>query len=262
MKRLSVLLALCVAVWPISGHAAPVTVVNAGFEDTSGQAVFNEFTFGTPTGWVQYDPNSIIVGSGNGPDVFLGTLEPNGTDFFNATAPQGNKVAIMFNRGASTGAGEFGLTQTLGDTLQANTRYELAVEVGNIASGTAQNAEFFNLDGFPGYRIELLAGGVVIGQDNNTLGGLIPEGEFLTSVFTVDVGAAHAQLGQSLGIRLVNLNQLTGLPSLPDLEVDFDDVHLDATAISAPGSVALFSLVLGVLVIRQRQQSLCQWRNL
>ena len=30
--------------------AAPLTVVNAGFEDTSGQSVFNEFTFGTPAG--------------------------------------------------------------------------------------------------------------------------------------------------------------------------------------------------------------------
>ncbi len=235
-----------------ASRAAPVAVINAGFEDTSGQVTFNEFTFGTPTGWVQYDPNSIIVGSGNGPDVFLGTLEPNGTDFFNATVPEGNKVAILFNRDGSTGAGEYGLEQTLGATLQANTRYE----VGNIASGTAVNAEFFNLDGFPGYRIELLAGGVVIGQDNNTLGGLIPEGEFLTSVFTVDVGAAHAQLGQDLGIRLVNLNQLTGLPSLPDLEVDFDVVHLEATALSAPGSLMIFSIMLCLIAARRQTSDL------
>lgn len=245
---------ICAAVLPAIGRAAPIAIVNSGFEDTSGQTTFNEFTFGTPTGWTQYDPNGIIVGAGNGPDVFLGTLQPNGTDFFNTTAPEGNKVAILFNRDGSTGAGEYGLTQTLGDTLQANMRYQLSVEVGNIASGNAQNAEFFNLDGFPGYRIELLAGGVVIGQDNNTLAGVIPEGEFLTSMFTVDVGAGHAQLGQNLGIRLVNLNVVDGAFPTADLEVDFDDLRLDATAISAPGSLGLFSLVIGGLAFRQRRR--------
>ena len=256
LVRWIVLIVIAASLNVTASRAAPVTVVNAGFEDTSGQTTFNELTFGTPAGWVQYDPNSIIVGSGNGPDVFLGTLEPNGTDFFNTTAPEGSKVAILFNRDGSTGAGEYGLEQTLSTTLQANTRYELAVEVGNIASGTAVNSEFFNLDGFPGYRIELLAGGVVIGQDNNTLGGLIPEGEFLTSVFTVDVGAVHAQLGQNLGIRLVNLNVVDGAFPTADLEVDFDDVHLEATALSAPGSLMIFSMIFGLLVVRRQSLGL------
>lgn len=253
LKRCFMTVAICAAILPAVGRAAPIAIVNAGFEDTSGQTTFNEFTFGTPTGWTQHDPNGIIVGSGNGPDVFLGTLEPNSPINFINPAPEGNKVAIMFNRDGSSGAGEYGLTQTLGATLQVNTRYQLSVEVGNIASGIAENGQFFNLDGFPGYRIELLAGGVVIGQDNNTLAGVIPEGEFMTSMFTVDVGAGHAQLGQSLGIRLVNLNVVDGAFPTADLEVDFDDVRLDATAISAPGSLALFGLMFGVLVARQRR---------
>jgi uncharacterized protein (TIGR03382 family) len=73
-------------------------------------------------------------------------------------------------------------------------------------------------------------------------------------MFTVDVGAAHAQLGQSLGIRLVNLNVIDGAFPTADLEVDFDDVRLDATAISAPGSLVLFSLMFGVLLARRRLQ--------
>ncbi len=93
---------ICAAVLPAIGRAAPIAIVNSGFEDTSGQTTFNEFTFGTPTGWTQHDPNGIIVGAGNGQDVFLGTLQPNGTDFFNTTAPEGNKVAILFNRDGST----------------------------------------------------------------------------------------------------------------------------------------------------------------
>ena len=43
---------------------------------------------------------------------------------------------------------------------------------------------------------------------------LIPEAEFLTSTLTVDIGASHANLGEALGIRLVNLN-VTPLESDP-----------------------------------------------
>jgi hypothetical protein len=89
-------IAICVALWPAAGRAAPIFVANAGFEDTSGQAMFNEFTFGMPTDWTQHDPTGIFVGSDNRPDVLLGTLELNGTVLFNTTASEGSKVAIMF----------------------------------------------------------------------------------------------------------------------------------------------------------------------
>lgn len=233
-----------------TAHAVPIAIVNAGFEDTTGQSTFNEFTFGTPAGWELHDPNNLIVDS----DVFTGTLLPNGTDFFNATAPEGDRVAILFNRGRQ-GDGEYGYVQTLGATLQANTSYNLSVEVGNIASGTAVSNEFFDLSGFPGYRIELLADGVMIAEDIDSL--TIDEGEFATANLILNVGAAHAQLGQTLGIRLVNLNQIPGgLDPIPDLEVDFDDVRLDATAraVSEPGTLALFALGLAGLVLHRRRR--------
>ncbi|MEL6111037.1 MAG: hypothetical protein AAFU85_33940, partial [Planctomycetota bacterium] len=53
-----------------SVNADFVTVVNPGFEDTTGQSTFNEFTFGTPAGWDLYDPNGIVGSEG----VFVGTL--------------------------------------------------------------------------------------------------------------------------------------------------------------------------------------------
>ena len=156
-----------------AAKAIPISVTNAGFEDLSGQSTFNEFTFGTPTGWNLHDPNGIIPDT----DVFTGTLFPNGTDFFNSVAPEGDRVALLFNRGRRD-EGEYGYVQTLSDTLQANTRCKLSVAVGNIASGNAESGEFFDLSGFPGYRIDLLAGGDVIAQDLNSL--VIFEGEFLT----------------------------------------------------------------------------------
>lgn len=229
--------------------AAPLNIVNAGFEDTSGQSTFNEFTFGTPTGWTLHDPNGILPGGGVGSGFFPGTLQPNGIDFFNGPAPEGDRVGILFNsQGRDTG--EYGFQQILTDTVQANTRYELTVEVGNIASGDAQNGDFFNLDGFPGYRIDLFAidqflNETILVQDVDSL--IIPEAEFALSTISIDIGAGHTAIGDTLGIRLVNLNETRAVAGPPDLEVDYDDVRLNATAISEPGIVAIGLLGLTAL---------------
>ena len=116
------------------------------------------------------------------------------------------------------------MEQTLTATLEANTTYELLVDIGNIATGTAVSGETFPLEGLPGYRVELLAGGTVIASDDNSLAGSIPEGAFGESVITFNPGDANPQLGQPLGIRLINLNQTAGVPAGNDLEVDFDNV--------------------------------------
>jgi hapalindole H/12-epi-hapalindole U/12-epi-fischerindole U synthase len=140
---------------------------------------------------------------------------------------------------------ESGLVQTLSATLQTNTLYTLTVEVGNMAIDSSPSNNFA-FTGFPGYRVDLLAAGQVIASDNNTL--LLAEGTFRTSQFSLSVGASHVLAGQSLGIRLVNLN------AGPGIEVNFDDVRLDATAIPEPGT---FASLLGVatlaLAVRRRK---------
>lgn len=218
-------------------HAVPVPITNPSFEDISGENPFNEFTFGPLNGWDLYDPGN-ITGGGMGATYYIGTLTPFQPDpvgspgvyaNFPNGAPDGQRVAIAFNFFGSGGQGEYGLQQTLSANLQANTTYTLQVEIGNIASATAMNGQFFDLDGFSGYRIDLLAGGVPIAQDNNSLSGLIDDGEFGTSVVSLTTGATHAQLGQALAIRLVNLNLVDPLFPDSDLEVDFDDVRLNAS---------------------------------
>ena len=229
-------------------EADMVTVINSGFEDTTGQQVFNEFTFGVPVGWSAYDPSNIL-----GEGVFLGTLMPNGVDFFNGPAPEGSRVGILFNS-QREGDGEYGYEQTLAATLQPNTHYSLTIEVGNIGSGFATNGTFFNLDEFPGYRVELLAGGTVIAQDNNSLS--IPEAEFATSTVEFTTTITHAQLGQNLGIRLVNLNIVPAgytQATSPDLEVDFDQLVLQANAIPEPQQLGFLGLL--VLLARVRRKS-------
>ncbi|WP_197530796.1 PEP-CTERM sorting domain-containing protein [Bythopirellula polymerisocia] len=144
-------------------------------------------------------------------------------------AAEGQRVGIAFNFNGSDGQGEYGFFQELGATLQPHTTYTLEVEIGNITSATAMNGAFFPLEGFPGYRVELLAGGMMLEQDNNLLSGTISDGEFATSVITYTTGASHDLFDENLGILLVNLNQAD--PSFPasDIEVDFDNVRLDAS---------------------------------
>ena len=94
----------------------------------------------------------------------------------------------------------------------------MRVLVGNIASGDDLGGNFYNLNGFSGYRIELLAidtgannslgSATVLAVDNNSLAGSLAEGTFQESsiVYTATEGAPS--LGLNLGIRLVNLEHI------------------------------------------------------
>lgn len=222
---------------PVGGlKAQSIPILNAGFEiDTlpNGQPIpDNTFRVdpSTPSDWDIYDPNAIINGGSNS----VGIINPTNSDFYPGGAPEGNQAAIVFL--TSSGTGEAGLEQTLTSTLQLETRYTLQVEVGNIASGMGSSfssdggSVFYNLAGFPGYRIELLAGGTVIGSDT---GAIIADGQWSTRSVIVDVGPSEPLVGQSLSIRLVNLN-LVGTPTEPGIEVNFDNVQLTASPLPDP----------------------------
>jgi len=235
-----------------TANADVIDVVNAGFEDITGQNQSGEFTFGPPNGWDLYDPGG-ITGGGAGNTYFVGTLAPTAPTFFTNGAPEGTRVGIAFNFDGSGGQGEYGLQQTLSTSLAANSQYSLQVEIGNIASGSSQAGTFFNLDGFPGYRVDVLAGGVVMAQDNNTLSGAIAEGDFQTSHVSFQTGAVHPQLGQPLQIRLVNLNQVDLAFPNAELEVDFDDVRFNVTSVpEASGWLLAFAAAALQLTRRRR----------
>lgn len=205
--------------------AQPVAIVNAGFETTQNPLPFGHLTVQTPPGWLAYDPQGIID---NTLDA-VGTIYPGNLTFFPAGAPEGVNVALVYIEG-DVGTGPVGLRQVLTSRLQTNTRYILTSQVGNIASGfSPQLNTYYNLDGFPGYAVELLAGGEVIASDNNTLDGSIPEGEFRLSTVSVTIPGTHPRAGQPLEIRLLNLN-FPGTLEAPGIEVDFDDIQLDAIA--------------------------------
>ncbi len=249
-------LAALFSILPATSLAVGLAVVNPGFEDIGGETVVNEFTFGPLSGWGLYeDPPSHVAG-GTGPTYFLGTLTPFEQDpignpgvfvNFPAGALEGQRVGIAFNFFGSGGEGEWGFVQLLADTLQPNTQYTLEVGIGNIASGTSMSGQDFPLDGFPGYRVDLLAGGVAVASDNNSLAGTIPEGEFRLSTVSLTTDDSHPQLGATLAIRLVSLNAVDPAFPASDLEVDFDDVRLDATPVIAVPT--LHMPLLGILAL-------------
>ena len=133
-------------------------------------------------------------------------------DCFGGIVPEGQNVGIS---GAYKGD-KSGLVQVLTETLTTNVVYELTVEVG-------RNPMY----SWIGYKVQLLAGGIVLAEDDNSL--TIAEDTFETSIVTYDsTGADMRLLGKYLEIRLV------GLSIGKYLEIIFDDVRLTATAATGP----------------------------
>jgi hypothetical protein len=220
--------------------AVDIPIDNAGFEDNP--VAMGCFAVFQPNDWQLFDPNGIQGGN----DV-VGGIHPLGGPYFPAGAPEGDHASIVFLQG-DIGGGPMGLTQTLDAVLVANETYTLSAQVGNIASGQGPPPcdvfGFFDLDGFPGYQVQLLSGGVVVAQDDNTLAGAIPEGEFRRSIFEMTIPPDHPQLGETLEVRLINLNQID-TPEDPGIEVDFDDVRL-TTGCDKNGDVNGDGLVNGL----------------
>lgn len=205
-------------------QAALLTVQNHSFENpATGNGTFVTSDTSAPTGWSIYGTTML----GN---RFYGVLNPAGTTLYTEPAPDDDNVGVVFL--FTPGAGEGGLEQALNDNLELNTEYTLTVDVGNIANDPNPPHSSFNFSGFPGYRIELLAGGNVIAADNNSLS--IAEGAFETSSVQFTTGDSHANAGQPLSIRLINLNG-------SGIEVNFDNVLLDAVAIPEPSTSSLFA---------------------
>lgn len=214
---------------PVASQAAAISITNAGFETPVIAAGTFEVS-SAPSGWSAY-------GTINGGNRSVGVLNPSSTTLYASGAAEGVNVGVVFLGDAGSGV-ESGLVQTLSATLSLNTRYVLTVAVGNITNDAQPLHNSFNFTGFPGYRVDFLAGGTVIASDNNSL--LPSEGQFLTSTVDLSIGASHAQAGQALGIRLVNLDGVNGL------EVNFDDLRLDASPIPEPATA---SLVLGAAAL-------------
>lgn len=241
---------------PRPAGAQALAIANAGFE-AAPVAAAGTFQVGLPAGWLAWDPAGILNQNANA----LGTIHPGiGSEYFPGGAAEGNQAALVFL--SSGNAAPAGLQQTLQATLQPGLRYTLQVAVGNIASGTSLpgsadgGGTFYNLAGFPGYRIELRAGNSLLAADDNSLDGQIAEGAWATSTLQYSADAGSPGLGQALSIRLINLAR-RGPAEAPGIEVDFDAVSLVAAPVPEPAGAWLLlggGALLGLARLQGRRR--------
>lgn len=193
-----------------------LAVVNPSFEDdVVADGKYDDKV--TPAGWARYDPAGIVGRDFN----TIGVVNPTGTTLYTEPVPHGRNVALIFLWHDPTSGTPVGLEQRTSHVLKAGLAYTLRVGVGNIAHDGAPN---YSLVGFPGYRVELLAGDTVLARDDSTL--TPDDGKFAVSTTRVEVRDGHPQLGQALTIRLINLNRPAS-----GIEVNFDDVALVTSAL-------------------------------
>jgi hapalindole H/12-epi-hapalindole U/12-epi-fischerindole U synthase len=225
-------------------RSATILLENPGFE-TPKQT--NEpvpgagfFDFTTPPGWSLYDPNNLIPENATLGTPFTGGWQP--SDSFFPDIPEGAQIGSIFL--VPPGLGEVGFVQSSGILIEPKTEYILSVAVLNTPS--VEGSEFFA--GFPGYRLELLAGNTVISADNNSVA--INEGEFERVSISYSSLNDSIYLGEELGIRLVNLNlnNSSGLNNGNGIEVNFDDVRLNATSVDRTTAVPESNFILGLLL--------------
>ena len=204
-----------------AANAGGIPIVNAGFEDPV--LAEDDWTWLDTPGWTQ-------VG-GDGAGVWNTTL----SDFNPVIAPEGENVVYTENPPANTANG---VGQILTQTFAANTDYTLTVEVGDSW------AYYWS-----GYSVQLLAGGTVIKEDNNTLWPDYMLWATSTVDYTYDAG--HSGLvGQPLEIRLLNLGIDMDQATPSVVGVEFDDVQL----IPEPATMALLGLGgLGLILGRKRR---------
>ncbi len=144
--------------------AGAATVVNAGFEKSAtADRAFTSQNDPLPIGgWDFWDPQKLVApvaDPSSGQATVLGTWTPP-RQAYPLGAPEGSAVGFVYVAGGP-GGGELGLRQLTGLRLTAGTRYLLNVAVGNPRGDDARG---FTVTGFPGYRIELRAGGEAAGE--------------------------------------------------------------------------------------------------
>jgi autotransporter-associated beta strand protein len=196
------LITLALALASTAHAALPVTITNPGFE--SPVTADGTFT-ASATGWSKVNFATEI-----------GVFNVD-TDDFTAEAPGGANIGYVYG-----GVVDAGLAQVLTANLLADATYNLSVKVGNSKSYA-----------YDGYRVQLLAGGTVLNEDNNTLS---PASDtFVTSTvnYVYDAGLHAGLVGQPLEIRLFGI----GLSGGSVGETEFDDVQLTVT-LGSPLAIA------------------------
>ena len=205
-----------------SALATPISIVNPGFEDpTLGQ---NEFTASACSRFFdlgrqvrstsEIAPGWTITGSS-------GVANRGTAAFSSLSTPEGENAAYLNTRNSGTGST---ISQQLGSVLQQGA-YTLSADIGNPLNAA-----------LPGWSLQLWAGG---NQLDSTEAGSPDADSFVAASLIVIVGAANANLGSQLEIRLVSNDGTAG-------RVAFDNVQLNEVLSGSPVPEPTTAVLFGI----------------
>jgi len=191
-----------------------ITIQNASFETT------NPLNISCGTGCAYNNgpiPGWIMSGYG-------GSFQP-GSVYFASPVPDGSVVGYL-NGGT--------ISQTLSDSLLANTLYTLSVALGNRFDVISNNLATT-------YLIQLFAGNTLLNSITGS-NALITPGTFMDVSFNYLSGATLPAGNLSIVLSSVGPQS------------DFDNVRLTTTSVAEPGSLTLLAAGLGLalFVFRRR----------
>ena len=225
--RTALLMACVLSVFiPSSSFGGMITVSNHSFElpavAEDGVGVAESWDVLVPTG---------SIGVWNVP-----TPTPGAAPAFFDPLPDGEQVA--FNNGGI-------LSQTLSETLAADTQYQLFVAVG--LRGDIRTSNFPDFP--PNWAVELWAGSELLGRKTqDDVPFAAPFGRFEDVIVTFPVANAAAfAIGQQLRIALVS----------DSIQANFDNVRLrsdPAVAVPEPASFSLFLVGIAGAALASRAQ--------
>ena len=203
-----------------AAQAASVTILEPSFEGAAVTYVdWGFFSYGPlPSPWV-------VDGD------FGAQTNTDTNDFYTVGPPQGD-IFVYAN-------GEGYISQTLTTVLFPDTVYTLTVGVGYRKDMPGA--------GFPGYGIELWAGGSMLASDydvgHDGTGAATPAADEWKDAVVTYTSLPSVEPGQYLEIRLIGYG----------IQTNYDHVRLDASPIPEPSALAFAPLaVLGFAVRRRR----------
>lgn len=235
-------------------RATAITVPN--YDSDSPQGPYPDQVSLTITDWTTTGPPSEVVNIGDGPQnsgvgIFQNSYPGSPGYATNAPNPPAGETAnlvYMFAGSEDPTSDLHTLSQVLGTSFAANTRYTLTVGVQDASAPPSPGAQvsiqlFYTTAADPNTPVYLATTNVVQGTSS------LSDTSLTDYSATAALGADDAAVGNDIGV-IVTTSAPTGAGVG---EFDLDNVRLDASPVPEPSAVAIMGLAMAGGLLRRRR---------